>query len=69
MRYNMFVQQDGAAYGSLLCSVCNKNVTFELEHHADLCLPGWRDQAEVVRYLPNLTVTHATAAPAGQPAR
>jgi hypothetical protein len=36
MRYNMFVQKDGAAYGSLLCSVCNKNVTFELEHHADL---------------------------------
>jgi hypothetical protein len=40
MRYNMFVQQDGAAYGSLLCSVCNKNVTFELEHHADLSAYG-----------------------------
>jgi phytoene dehydrogenase-like protein len=39
----------------------------ELERHADLCLPGWRGQAEVVRYLPNLTVTHATAAPAGRP--
>ena len=30
-------------------------------------MPGWREQAEVVRYLPNLTVTHATAAPAGRP--
>jgi phytoene dehydrogenase-like protein len=39
----------------------------ELEHHADLCLPGWRRQAEVVRYLPNLTVTHAGATPAGRP--
>jgi hypothetical protein len=40
MRYNMFVQTDGAAYGSLLCSVCNKNVTFELEPHADLSAYG-----------------------------
>jgi phytoene dehydrogenase-like protein len=39
----------------------------ELECHVDLCLPGWRDQAEIVRYLPNLTVTHATAAPGGRP--
>lgn len=39
----------------------------ELEHHADLCLPGWREQAAVVRYLPNLTVTHAMATPAGRP--
>ena len=40
MRYNMFVQQDGHAYGSLFCSVCNKNVTFELEHQADLSAYG-----------------------------
>jgi hypothetical protein len=40
MRYNMFVQKGGAAYGSLLCSICNKNVTFELEHHADLSAYG-----------------------------
>ena len=36
MRYNMFVQKDGTAYGALVCSVCNKNVTFELEPNADL---------------------------------
>ena len=32
MRYNIFAQKDGAAYGALVCSVCSKNVTFELEH-------------------------------------
>lgn len=36
MRYNMFVQQAGRAYGALVCSVCNKNVTFELEHQVDM---------------------------------
>ena len=36
MRYNMFAPQGGAAYGVLVCSVCNKNVTFELEHLADI---------------------------------
>ena len=36
MRYNVFAQQGGKAYGALVCSVCNKNVTFELEHQADL---------------------------------
>jgi len=40
MRYNIFVQQDGAAYGALFCSVCSKNVTFELEHQADLSVYG-----------------------------
>ncbi len=35
MRYNMFVQKDGAAYGALVCTVCNKNVTFELESLPD----------------------------------
>ena len=40
MRYNMFVQQDGVAYGALVCAVCNKNVTFELEHQADLSAYG-----------------------------
>jgi phytoene dehydrogenase-like protein len=43
------------------------SIRAELEQHADLCLPGWRDQAEVVRYLPNLTVTHSAAIPAGRP--
>jgi hypothetical protein len=40
MRYNMLVQQSGTAYGVLVCSVCSKNVTFELEHQADLTLYG-----------------------------
>ena len=40
MRFNMFAKQGGAAYGVLLCSVCNKNVTFELEHQADLASYG-----------------------------
>jgi hypothetical protein len=40
MRFNMFAPQGGAAYGSLVCSVCNKNVTFELEPQADLSTYG-----------------------------
>jgi hypothetical protein len=40
MRYNMFVPQGGVAYGALVCSVCNKNVTFELEHQADVSVYG-----------------------------
>jgi hypothetical protein len=40
MRFNMFMQQDGAAYGALVCSVCNKNVAFELEPQADLSAFG-----------------------------
>jgi hypothetical protein len=36
MRYNMFRQNDGSAYGALVCAVCNKNVTLELESLADL---------------------------------
>lgn len=40
MRYNMFVQKDGTAYGALVCRVCNKNVAFELEHLADLSAYG-----------------------------
>jgi hypothetical protein len=40
MRFNMFVQQGGLAYGALVCPVCNKNVTFELEHRADLSAYG-----------------------------
>jgi hypothetical protein len=31
----------------------------ELEQFADLLMPGWRAQAEVVRHLPNATVSHA----------
>ncbi len=40
MRYNMFVQRDGTAYGALVCLVCNKNVTFELEHQAEISSYG-----------------------------
>jgi len=40
MRYNMFFQPDGTGYGALVCSVCNKHVTFELEHQADLSAYG-----------------------------
>jgi hypothetical protein len=40
MRYNMFAQRGGTAYGALVCSQCNKNVTFELEHLADVSMYG-----------------------------
>jgi hypothetical protein len=36
MRYNMFVKQGGSSYGALVCSVCNKSVTLELDHQADV---------------------------------
>ena len=40
MRFNIFVQKSGTAYGSLVCTVCNKSVSFELEHQADLSAFG-----------------------------
>ena len=40
MRYNMFAERGGATYGALVCSVCNKNVTFELDHQADVSKYG-----------------------------
>ncbi len=40
MRYNAFLQQGGTGYGVLFCEVCNKNVTFELEHLADVSVYG-----------------------------
>jgi hypothetical protein len=40
MRFNIFIQKNGTAYGSLVCTVCNKNVSFELEHQADLSAYG-----------------------------
>ena len=36
MRFNMFVQKTG----SLVCTVCNKSVSYELEHQADLSAYG-----------------------------
>jgi hypothetical protein len=49
MRYNIFVQKEGTAYGSMVCTVCNKNVTFELEHLADVSAYG--EGARVVSVL------------------
>jgi hypothetical protein len=49
MRYNMFAQKDGTAYGALVCSACNKNVTFELENHSELSNYG--DGARVLNML------------------
>jgi len=40
MRFNIFMQKNGVAYGSLVCTTCNKNVSFELEHQADLSVYG-----------------------------
>ena len=31
MRYNVFRQQGGGTYGTLVCTVCNKNITLEQE--------------------------------------
>jgi hypothetical protein len=40
MRYNIFAPRGGNAYGALVCSVCNKNVMFELEPQGDLRMYG-----------------------------
>ena len=40
MRFNIFMQKNGVAYGSLVCTTCSKNVSFELEHQADLSVYG-----------------------------
>jgi len=49
MRYNMFRQSDGSGYGALVCAVCNKNITLELEQFADLSAYG--EGARVVSLL------------------
>jgi hypothetical protein len=49
MRYNMFAQKGGASYGSLVCTVCNKNISFEFEHLANLSDYG--DGARVLNML------------------
>jgi hypothetical protein len=38
----------------------------QLESFADLLLPGWRDEVEIGRFLPNMIVSHAIPAPAGR---
>jgi hypothetical protein len=49
MRFNMFVQKTGTVYGSLVCTVCNKSVSYELEHDPDLS--GYGDGAKAVSML------------------
>jgi len=39
----------------------------ELEEFADLAIPGWRGEAEVTRFLPNMTVVHSAVIPHGRP--
>jgi phytoene dehydrogenase-like protein len=39
----------------------------ELEQFTNRAIPGWRAQAEVVRFLPNMTVTSAVFSPQGRP--
>ena len=39
----------------------------ELEQFADRAIPGWRDRAEVVRFMPHMTVTPAVFSPEGRP--
>jgi protoporphyrinogen oxidase len=39
----------------------------ELEAFADLAIPGWRAEAEVIQFLPNMTVTHGMPASEGRP--
>jgi hypothetical protein len=31
MRFNLFGQRDGGAYGAFVCTVCSKNITLEQE--------------------------------------
>ena len=31
MRFNRFLKQDGEAYGSMVCTVCNKSIILEQE--------------------------------------
>ncbi len=31
MRFNRFLKQDGEAYGSMVCTICNKNIILEQE--------------------------------------
>jgi hypothetical protein len=40
----------------------------ELEQFVDLAIPGWRGHAEVIRFLPEMTVTPAVFSLEGRPA-
>jgi hypothetical protein len=39
----------------------------ELEAFADLAMPGWRAEADVIQFLPNMNVTHGFASVEGRP--
>jgi phytoene dehydrogenase-like protein len=39
----------------------------ELEQFVDLAMPGWREQADVIRFLPEMTVTPAVFSQQGRP--
>lgn len=49
MRFNIFVQKNGTAYGSLVCTVCNKSVSYDLEHNPELSAYG--EGAKVISML------------------
>lgn len=48
MRFNIFVQKNGTAYGSLVCTVCNKSVSYDLEHPE---LSAYGEGAKVISML------------------
>jgi len=52
MRYNLFGQRDGGAYGALVCTICNKNITLEQE-----------PAAKVNNYGPGTSVLSVVASP------
>jgi phytoene dehydrogenase-like protein len=39
----------------------------ELEQFADLAIPGWREEVDLVRFLPGMTVVQGIAGPEGRP--
>lgn len=49
MRYNVFLQKGGSAYGSMVCTTCNKSVTFELEPVTDVTAYG--EGARILSFL------------------
>lgn len=49
MRFNIFMQKSGTPYGSMVCTVCNKSVSFELEHQVELSAYG--DAAHAITVL------------------
>ena len=55
MRFNRFLKEDGGAYGSMVCTICNKNIILEQEagrrrnvwrRHADADFGGHAETAK-----------------------